>query len=60
LRFSKSTDYLIVETTMKLRMLIVLVCTALALSACIVEPYGGGGVYVGGGGDRDYGRRVWR
>jgi hypothetical protein len=57
---------------MKLRLLIVLACTLLAVSACVVEPYGGGrgyygdrGYYGGGyyGGDRgphDYGRRVWR
>jgi hypothetical protein len=55
-----------------LRLLIVLAGTLLAVSACVVEPYGGGGrgVYFGGGGyndhgdhgdrgDRDYGRRVW-
>jgi hypothetical protein len=45
---------------MKLRILILLACTLLAVSACVVEPlYGGGG---GGGyyrGDQDYGRRAW-
>jgi hypothetical protein len=30
---------------MKLRLLIVLASTLLALSACVVEPYGGGGYY---------------
>lgn len=59
---------------MKLRVLIVLAGTLLAVSACVVEPYGGpgyyggGGIYIGGGGggqyrggggDHDYGRRVW-
>jgi hypothetical protein len=60
---------------MKLRLLVVLAFTLLAVSACVVAPYGGpyygGGpsygesVYIGGGGsyggerDRDYGRRVW-
>ncbi len=50
---------------MKLRLLIVLACTLLAVSACVVEPYGGpayyggGGIYIGGGGGHDYGRRVW-
>ena len=60
----------------QLRLLIVLASTLLALSACVVEPYGdgrgpyssGGGIYFGGDGDhhrgdrdeRDYGRRVWR
>jgi hypothetical protein len=51
---------------MKLRLLIALVCTLLAVSACIVEPfgYGGRGDFRGGyHGDHDghdYGRRVWR
>ena len=43
---------------MKLRQIIVLVCALLAVSACIVEPLGGGGYR--GGGERDYGHRVWR
>ena len=53
-----------------LRLLFVLAGTLLAVSACVVEPYGGGrgyyggpGIYFEGGGDRghhDYGRRVWR
>ncbi len=48
---------------MKLRLFLVLVGSLLALSACVVEPYGGGpyyggggGVYIGGG---DYGRSDW-
>ena len=59
---------------MKLRLLILLAFTLLAVSGCVVEPlgggyyrgggyYGGGGNFRGGedgGGDRDYGRRVWR
>ena len=52
---------------MKLRLVIVLACTLLGLSACVVEPYGygygyggGGGGYYYGGGHSDYGRRVWR
>ena len=46
---------------MKLRLLVVLACTLLALSACVVEPFGGGhgGYNRGGGGEHDYGRRVW-
>jgi hypothetical protein len=52
------------ETIMKLRLVIVLACTLLGLSACVVEPYGygggGGGGYYYGGGHSDYGRRVWR
>jgi hypothetical protein len=45
---------------MKLRQLILLACALLALSACVVEPWGGGGErggYYGGG--HDYGHRVW-
>ena len=38
---------------MKLRVLIALACTLLAVSACVVEPYGGGGYH-------EYGRPVWR
>jgi hypothetical protein len=45
---------------MKLRLVIVLACTLLAVSACVVEPYGGGGAYYYGGDHGDYGRRVWR
>jgi hypothetical protein len=56
---------------MKLRLLFVLVCTLLAVSACVVEPFGGGGRggyyeggrgghYEGGQGQHEYGRRVWR
>jgi hypothetical protein len=51
---------------MTLRLLIVLACTLLAVSACVVEPfgrgYGGGGrgeYYGGGQSEHDYGRRVW-
>jgi hypothetical protein len=44
---------------MTLRRLIVLACTLLALSACIVAPYGGGGYEHGGHDHADYGRRVW-
>jgi hypothetical protein len=47
---------------MRLRHFIALACTLLALSACVVEPYGGGGrgYYNGDYGHNDYGRRVWR
>ena len=48
---------------MKLRMLIFLTCALLAVSACVIEPYGyGGGDHYGGHseGHHDYGRRVWR
>jgi hypothetical protein len=50
---------------MKLRLVIVLACTLVGLSACVIAPYGGGergggergsyygGVNYGGGGDRD-------
>jgi hypothetical protein len=48
------------ETVMKLRVLIALACTLLAVSACVVEPYGGGRGYYGGGGYHEYGRPVWR
>lgn len=41
---------------MKLSTLVVLACTLLAVSACIVEPLG----YRGDRGHEDYGRRVWR
>jgi len=59
---------------MKLRQFVLLACTVLAISGCIVEPYGGGysGGYGGGGGygrggghfgggegGHEYGRRVW-
>jgi hypothetical protein len=39
---------------MKLRLAIVLACTLLGLSACVVEPFGGGGERGGyyGGGER--------
>lgn len=50
-----------------LGLLIALAGTLLAVSACVVEPIGGGRGYYGPGiyinGDRDhhdYGRRVWR
>jgi hypothetical protein len=46
------------ETIMKIRMLLALALTLLAISACVVEPIGGRGYY--GGGGRDYGRGVWR
>jgi hypothetical protein len=43
---------------MKIRMLLALALTLLAVSACVIEPIGGRGYY---GGDRhDYGRGVWR
>jgi hypothetical protein len=49
---------------MKLKHLAVLACALLALSACVVAPYGGGdpGYYYGGGGERGYGdgRPDWR
>jgi hypothetical protein len=43
------------ETIMKLRLAIVLACTLMGLSACVVEPFGGGGErggYYVGAGDR--------
>jgi hypothetical protein len=43
---------------MKLKVLFALALTLLAVSACVVEPYGGGRGY--GGGYHDYGRPVWR
>jgi hypothetical protein len=48
---------------MKPLLLVVLAGILLAVSACVVEPYGGGrggGYYGGGYGGRDYGQRVWR
>ena len=49
---------------MKLRLLVALACTLLAVSACVVEPFGDGGrgghYGEGGGGQHEYGRRVWR
>ena len=48
------------ETVMKLRVLLALAITLLAVSACVVEPYGGGRGYYGGGGYHEYGRPVWR
>lgn len=50
----------------QLRLLIALGCTLLAISACVVEPYGGGGrgpyysgggIYFGGDGDHHRGDR---
>jgi hypothetical protein len=54
---------------MQIRLFVVLACVMLAVSACVVEPYGGGGrggyghdgySQGGYGGRPDYGRRVWR
>jgi hypothetical protein len=46
---------------MKLGLLIMLACTLMTLSACVVEPYGRDrGYYHGDRGEEDYGRRVWR
>jgi hypothetical protein len=49
---------------MKIQMLVALMLTLLAVSACVVEPIGGRGYYGGGhgyyGGGHDYGRGVWR
>jgi hypothetical protein len=52
------------------RLLLILACTFLAVSACVVSPYGGRGYYSGGGyhdsysgggyHDNYYGRSVWR
>jgi hypothetical protein len=42
---------------MNLRLLIVLACTLLAVSACVVAPYGGRGY---GDGYHDYARPDWR
>ena len=42
---------------MKIRMLLALSLTLLAVSACVVEPIGGHGYY---GGRHDYERGVWR
>lgn len=51
------------ETIMTLRLVIVLACALLGLSACVIEPYGygygGGGDYYGGG-HHDDGHRTWR
>jgi hypothetical protein len=42
---------------MTLRLFFILVCTLLAVSGCVIEPYGGGGrSYYGG---HDDGHRVW-
>ena len=43
------------ETNMTIRLAIVLACTLLGLSACVVEPYGRNGER--GGGHEDEGRR---
>jgi hypothetical protein len=51
-----------VEAIMKPELLMALVGILLAVSACVVEPYGGGGrgYYYGGGHyEHDYGRPVW-
>lgn len=49
---------------MKLRFLLALAGTLLAVSGCIVAPYGDGGgrgaYYSNGVGEHEYGRRVWR
>ena len=46
---------------MKFAMLIVLACTVLTVSACVVEaPYGRHAEYYRGDYGADYGRRVWR
>ncbi len=45
------------------RLFLILACTFLAVSACVVSPYGGGqrGYYSGDGyHDNYYGRSVWR
>jgi hypothetical protein len=49
------------ETTMTLR-LIILACALLAVSGCIVAPFGGERGYYNDGGYHggDYGRRAWR
>jgi hypothetical protein len=53
------------ETIMNLRLVIVLACTLLGLSACVIEPYGfgygsGGAGEYSGGSHRDDGHRTWR
>jgi hypothetical protein len=55
-----------VEAIMKPGLLIALAGILLAVAACVVEPYGGGGpnrgpgYYYGGGHyEHDYGRPVW-
>lgn len=52
---------------MKIRTLLALAITLLAVSACVIEPVGGRGYYGGGHeynrgyyGGHDYGRGVWR
>jgi hypothetical protein len=48
--------------SMTLRMFIVLALTLLAVTACVIEPYGDGGRgdhFRGDRGQSDYGRRVW-
>jgi hypothetical protein len=69
-----STHHALVETIMKFQLLVALAFTLLAVSACVVEPYGGQrGYYNNGGynggynsgrndgdrGEHEYGRRVW-
>ncbi len=54
---------------MTIRLGLLLACTLLSLTACIIEPYGGGGrgdysdrrlgYDRDGGGPSDYGHRVW-
>ena len=45
---------------MKIKLLIVLACTLLSVSGCVIAPYGGGGrgYYSGDRDHYDYGRRV--
>jgi hypothetical protein len=43
---------------MKIRMMLAVALTLLAVSACVIEPIGGRGYY--GGGGNDYGPGVWR
>jgi hypothetical protein len=62
MRYRTVTSHLPVEAIMKSGMLMALVGILLAVSACVVEPYGGGGpgYYYGGGHyEHDYGRPVW-
>jgi hypothetical protein len=49
-----STHHTLAETTMKFQLLIALAFTLLAVSACVVEPYGGGRGYYNNGNNGAY------
>ena len=63
IRFRMLHSHSLVEAIMKFRSVILLACTCLALSACVVEPYRDRGYYYSGNDDHrdhDDGHRVWR